>query len=125
MSALIRHTVRKGSIAIYPRWQTGIATPSRALLDPALHRLGGQRHQGALAYLRARPNRRVQPLVGRASYFGFSFGGIVTANMTNRYRQLQLAETDGQSFSTTRTTVLSRGSASRRLTTPWRASRRP
>ena len=27
MSALIEHTVRKGSIAIYPRWQTGIATP--------------------------------------------------------------------------------------------------
>ena len=23
MSALIRHTVRKGNVVIYPRWQTG------------------------------------------------------------------------------------------------------
>src|SRR5262249_7284333 len=27
MYELIRHTVRKGSIVIYPRWQTDIATP--------------------------------------------------------------------------------------------------
>jgi acetyl esterase/lipase len=27
MYELIRHTVRKGSIVIYPRWQTAVATP--------------------------------------------------------------------------------------------------
>ncbi len=32
----------------------------------------------------------MQPDVSRASYFGFSFGGILTANLTNRYRKLHL-----------------------------------
>ena len=30
MSALIRHTVRKGNVVIYPRWQTGASSPARA-----------------------------------------------------------------------------------------------
>ena len=91
MLGLIRHTVRKGNIAIYPRWQTGIATPCPGpyLIQPCIDSAANG-IKDALAYLRARPDRRVQPLVGRASYFGFSFGGIVTANMTNRYRQLSL-----------------------------------
>jgi hypothetical protein len=91
MSALIRHTVRKGSIAIYPRWQTGIATPCPGpyLIQPCIDSaVNGIR--GALRYLRARPNRRVQPLVGPASYFGFSFGGIITANLANRWQSLHL-----------------------------------
>jgi pimeloyl-ACP methyl ester carboxylesterase len=91
MSALIRHTVRKGSIAIYPRWQTGIATPCPGpyLIQPCIDSaVNGIR--GALQYLRARPNRRVQPMPGRASYFGFSFGGIITANLANRYKSLHL-----------------------------------
>ena len=46
--------------------------------------------RGALAYLRARTKRRVQPHLRRTSYFGFSFGGIITANLTNRYRKLHL-----------------------------------
>ena len=45
--------------------------------------------RGALAYLRAR-QARVQPELDRTSYFGFSFGGIITANMANRYRRLGL-----------------------------------
>ena len=91
MSALIRHTVRKGSIAIYPRWQTGIATPCPGpyLIQPCIDSaVNGIR--GALRYLRARPNRRVQPMPRRASYFGFSFGGIITANLANRYKPLHL-----------------------------------
>ena len=32
----------------------------------------------------------MQPQLRKTSYFGFSFGGIVTANMTNRYRSLGL-----------------------------------
>ena len=40
--------------------------------------------RGGLAYLHARPKRRVQPDLGRTSYFGFSFGGIITANLANR-----------------------------------------
>ncbi len=90
MSALIRDTVRKGTIAIYPRWQTAIATPCpgpyliQPCIDSAVNGI-----KGALAYLREDPSR-VQPQLGKASYFGFSFGGIVTANMANRYRELGL-----------------------------------
>ena len=32
----------------------------------------------------------MQPQLGKTSYFGFSFGGIITANLANRYRQLHL-----------------------------------
>lgn len=88
---LIRHTVRKGSIVIYPRWQTAIATPCPGPFDiePCMRSsLRGIR--GALAYLQARTTKRVQPQLGRTSYFGFSFGGVITANLTNRYRKLHL-----------------------------------
>jgi hypothetical protein len=90
MYELIRHTVRTGSIVIYPRWQTAVATPCPGPFDiePCLaSAVRGIR--GALAYLRARP-RRVQPRLDRTSYFGFSFGGIVTTNLANRYRSLHL-----------------------------------
>ena len=50
--------------------------------------------RGALSYLRARPGR-VQPQLGKTSYFGFSFGGIITANLANRYRSLAPAEAEG------------------------------
>jgi hypothetical protein len=91
MEALIRHTVRKGNVAIYPRWQTGIATPCPGpfLIGPCISSaVAGIK--GAIAHLHAQPKRRVQPQLRRTSYFGFSFGGIVTANMTNRYRSLGL-----------------------------------
>ena len=91
MRALIRHTVRKGSIVIYPRWQTGLATPCPGPFDiePCVRSaVNGVR--GALGHLRARPKRRVQPQLGRTSYFGFSFGGIITANLANRHRSLKL-----------------------------------
>jgi pimeloyl-ACP methyl ester carboxylesterase len=90
MEALIRHTVRKGSIVISPRWQTGLVTPCPGPLDiePCMtSAVNGIR--GALAHLRATP-KRVQPHLARTSYFGFSFGGIITANLANRYRELHL-----------------------------------
>jgi hypothetical protein len=90
MSALIEHTVRKGSIAIYPRWQTGIATPCPGPfnIEPCItSAVNGI--NGALEYLRS-DSKRVQPQLRKTSYFGFSFGGIVTANMTNRYQALGL-----------------------------------
>lgn len=88
---LIRHTVRKGSIVIYPRWQTGVTEPCPGPFDiePCM-RSAVNGIRGALAYLRARPKRRVQPDLRRTSYFGFSFGGIITANLANRYRSLHL-----------------------------------
>ena len=46
--------------------------------------------RGALSYLRSARDR-VQPS-SRTSYFGFSFGGIITANLANRYRSLRLPE---------------------------------
>lgn len=90
MLGLIRHTVRRGSIVIYPRWQTGLAVPCPGPVDiePCLRsEVAGIR--GALAFLKAQPDH-VQPQRGAASYFGFSFGGIITANLANRYRALGL-----------------------------------
>ena len=91
MYEFIRHTVRKGSIVIYPRWQTAVATPCPGPIDiePCM-RSATRGIRGALAHLRASPKRRVQPDLKRASYFGFSFGGVITANLANRYRSLDL-----------------------------------
>jgi hypothetical protein len=90
MYAFISHTVRRGSVVIYPRWQTGIASPCPGPfnIEPCINSaVNGIR--GALSYLRS-SRTRVQPLLRRTSYFGFSFGGIVTADMTNRFRSLGL-----------------------------------
>jgi pimeloyl-ACP methyl ester carboxylesterase len=90
MYELIRHTVLKGSIVIYPRWQTDVATPCPGPFDiePCMQsEVNGIR--GALRYLRA-DKTRVQPRLDKTSYFGFSFGGIITANLANRYRSLNL-----------------------------------
>ncbi|QXC62483.1 hypothetical protein KSP35_06690 [Aquihabitans sp. G128] len=91
MYELIRHTVLGGSIVVYPRWQTGTATPCPGPYDiePCIRSaLAGIR--GALDFLRADPSR-VQPDVDHgASYFGFSFGGILTADLANRWRDLDL-----------------------------------
>ncbi len=89
MAALIQHTVRAGNVVIYPRWQTGVIQPCPGPfnVEPCMDsEVRGIR--GALAYLHARRAERVQPQLERTSYFGFSFGGIITANLANRYRRL-------------------------------------
>lgn len=86
----IRHTVRTGSIVIYPRWQTGVAEPcpGPADIEPCItSAVNGIR--GALDHLEADPDR-VQPDLDQVGYFGFSFGGILTANLANRYEELDL-----------------------------------
>lgn len=90
MKAFIRHTVRKGSIVIYPRWQTDTAVPCPGPFDiePCISSaVSGIR--GAFSFLRSRP-RSVKPQRRKASYIGFSFGGIITANLANRYKALGL-----------------------------------
>ena len=90
MYEFIRHTVRKGTIVIYPRWQTGIVTPCWGPFDikPCIaSAVNGIR--GGLSYLRSRSSG-VRRRLGRTSYFGFSFGGIITANLSSRYRSLHL-----------------------------------
>ena len=90
MYELIRHTVRTGSIVIYPRWQTDTTTPCPGPFDiePCIaSATNGIR--GALSFLRADMSR-VQPDIEQASYFGFSFGGIITSNLANRYERLGL-----------------------------------
>lgn len=87
---LIHHTVRQGSIVIYPRWQTDVAAPCpgpyyiEPCMDSAMAGI-----EGALDFLHSDPDR-VQPRLGEISYFGFSFGGIITANLANRWRSLDL-----------------------------------
>jgi hypothetical protein len=88
----IRHTVRMGSIVIYPRWQTDVASPCPGPFDiePCVTSATNAIH-AAIAYLQA-DRTRVQPKLDETSYFGHSFGAIITANMTNRFRQLGLPE---------------------------------
>jgi hypothetical protein len=91
MYALLRHTARRGYVVIYPRWQTGVAAPCPGPFDiePCMtSALQGIR--AGLAYLRAHKSSSVQPQLSRTSYFGFSFGGIITANLANRWRSLHL-----------------------------------
>jgi hypothetical protein len=90
MEALIEHTVRKGTVVIYPRWQTAIATPCPGPfnIEPCIaSAVNGI--NGAVEFLRSDP-KRVQPQLRKTSYFGHSFGGIITANLANRYRSLGL-----------------------------------
>jgi hypothetical protein len=86
---LLRHTVRKGNIVIYPRWQTGLLFPCNGPLDvePCVDsaRIA---IVDALASLAA--DGHVHPQLDRTSYFGFSFGAILTANLTNRHAALGL-----------------------------------
>jgi hypothetical protein len=90
MYEFIRHTVRKGSVVIYPRYQTGVAVPCPGPFDIEPCRSSAVRGiRGALSYLRAKRSR-VQPQLRETSYFGFSFGGIITVNLANRYRSLHL-----------------------------------
>ncbi|MCU1351821.1 MAG: hypothetical protein JWM05_1030 [Acidimicrobiales bacterium] len=90
MYELIRHTVLSGSIVIYPRWQTDVATPCPGPFDiePCVAAATRAIH-GALRFLRT-DTHRVQPEIDRTSYFGFSFGGIITVDLANRHRQLGL-----------------------------------
>jgi hypothetical protein len=91
MDALLAHTARRGDVVIYPRWQTGALSPclGPVNIEPCMtSALKGIR--GALAYLRAHKSSGTQPQLSRTSYFGFSFGGIITANLANRYRALGL-----------------------------------
>jgi acetyl esterase/lipase len=90
MYAFISHTVRRGSVVIYPRWQTGIANPCPGPfnIEPCIGSAANG-IRGALSYLQS-SRKRVHPDLRKTSYFGFSFGGIVTANMTNRFRTLGL-----------------------------------
>ncbi|MEO8155974.1 MAG: hypothetical protein ABI605_23155 [Rhizobacter sp.] len=88
--AFIQHTVRKGSVVIYPRYQTAIATPCPGPYDsePCLV-AAVEGIRGGLALLQSEPSR-VQPDLTKAAYFGHSFGGILTANMLNRWATLSL-----------------------------------
>ena len=90
MYEFIRHTVRHGTIVIYPRWQTDIAVPCPGPYDiePCItSALNGIR--GALDFLASDPTR-VQPELDEVSYYGFSFGGIVVTDLVNRWRSLDL-----------------------------------
>ena len=92
MYELIRHTVLSGNVVIYPRYQTSEAGPCpgpfniQPCLDSAT--------RGIRAGLKFLSTHRswTQPDLDRTSYFGFSFGGIITANLANRWKKLGLPE---------------------------------
>ena len=122
----IRHTVRKGSIVIYPRGRPTSRRRARGRIDI----------EPCMTSARARDPRRDWRICGaaedagaagprRTSYFGFSFGGIITANLTNRYRRRLTCRSRGRSSSRTRTTVASTGFDEPALDDSLRASRRP
>ena len=100
----------------------------RALPGPVRHRavhdVGGERHPRRPVVPARAAERRVQPRLGRTSYFGFSFGGIITANLANRLPGAAACRGRGRSSSTIRTTAASTGPTSRRSTTRWPASPR-
>ncbi len=87
---LIRHTVQRGNVVVFPRWQTGVADPCPGPfnIEPCIDSATTGIHDG-IDFLRSAENR-VRPQLGKTSYFGFSYGGILTANLANRYRQLEL-----------------------------------
>ena len=90
MLAFIRHTVLAGTSSSTRAGRPAIATPCPGPFDiePCMtSAVNGIR--GALAYLKAHRDH-VQPQLGRTSYFGFSFGGIITANLASRHRTLGL-----------------------------------
>jgi len=84
---LIRHTVLRGNVVIFPRWQTGDYVPCpgpfniAACMDAAVRGI-----HGALDFLSG-DSGHVQPDLTRTSYYGYSFGGIITANIANQYRR--------------------------------------
>ncbi|WP_309045680.1 hypothetical protein [Marinobacter sediminicola] len=86
----IWHTVRQGNVVIYPRWQTASAVPCQGPLyiEPCMaSAVTGIKD--AIAFLQA-DSSRVWPDLDRTSYFGFSFGGILTSNIANRWDSLGL-----------------------------------
>jgi len=89
---LIRHTVLRGSTVIFPRWQTGEYVPCpgpfniSACMDASVRGI-----HGALDHLAGNPDR-VKPDLNRVSYFGYSFGGIITVNIANQYRRYRIPQ---------------------------------
>ncbi|OZD08768.1 hypothetical protein CH253_21180 [Rhodococcus sp. 06-156-3C] len=90
--SLIEHTVEQGNIVVYPRYQTTAATacPGPFFIEPCIASATAG-IKGALDFLTTNP-AHVQPDLSRVSYFGHSFGGIITTNISNRYRELGLPE---------------------------------
>ncbi|MFI8287843.1 hypothetical protein ACIGBL_01745 [Streptomyces sp. NPDC085614] len=87
MAELIKHTVRQGNIVIYPRWQTSPVTPLPIMEHAVGTAVNGIK--GALAWMAA-DTSRPQPQLDKATYFGHSYGGVITMNVTNRHVSLGL-----------------------------------
>lgn len=90
MYELIRHTVLRGSIVIYPRYQTSSSSPCPGPLAirPCITS-ASTGIRDALRFLK-HSKGHVRPDLSRTSYFGFSFGGILTANMAHEHKALGL-----------------------------------
>lgn len=90
--AFARHTALTGDVVIYTRYQTTATTPCPGpfSIAPCIDsEVAGIK--GALAYLKVHPELP-QPQLEKTSYFGFSFGGIITANIANQWQSLGLPQ---------------------------------
>ena len=125
MSALIRHTVRKGSIVDLPaladRHRDPVPGPVR---HRAVHEVGCQRHPRRPCL----PPGEAEATSAAATSRGRATSASPSAGSSRRTSRTGIASctcrSRGRSSSTIRTTVRSPGWASRRSTTPCRASRR-
>lgn len=92
IAAMVEHTVRQGAVVIYPRWQTDVADPCPGPYDiePCMDSVVAG-ITGGLDFL-ASDDATVSPRLDETSYFGFSFGGILTTNMANRHSDLPIPE---------------------------------
>lgn len=84
--AWIRHLVLQGNIVIYPRYQKNIWSPRSAYFaNNAAHAV-----RQALDRLNNGPH--IRPIISHLSYVGHSYGGVISANLAARFRELDLPE---------------------------------
>jgi len=81
--AWIAHLVRRGSIVIYPRYQTGARTPARFFTDNAAAAVKD-------ALVRLKGMGPVRPEPERLAVVGHSAGGVIAANLAASWEPLGL-----------------------------------
>ena len=83
----IEHLVKKGNIVVYPQYQNdALTTPDTEYTPNSI-----QATLDAIAWLQANPSH-TQPDLTKFAITGHSYGGVVTANMANRWSSAGLPQ---------------------------------